>query len=168
MPRSMHRLADDQRRDCGNSGRRHAAFAAAATVAFVVSASVAAQTPPSSAGQIPDLASTTFALLALGADWRDPPAGSGRGPVRQDPDHPFVGNVGNNGRQVTVRLGNYRDPVLKPWAAAQMREFNEEVISGKRAVGSRRKRAAIRAACRGNCSIRPSRCISSRRPKRCG
>ncbi len=135
MPTSMHRLADDRRRDCRDSGRRGAALVVAATVAFMVSASVAAQTPPSSAGPVPDLASTTFAWLALGADWRDPPAGSGRGPVRQDPDHPFVGNVGNNGRQVTVRLGNYRDPVLKPWAAAQMRESNEEVISGKRAVG---------------------------------
>ena len=120
MPRSMHRLADDRRRDRPDSGRRGAAVMVAATVAFMVTASVAAQTP-SSAGQVPDLASTTFAWLALGADWRDPPAGSGRGPVRQDPDHPFVGNVGNNGRQVTVRLGNYRDPVLKPWAAAQMR-----------------------------------------------
>ena len=82
---------------------------------------------------IPNLASTSFAWLS-GADWFDPTPGL-RGPIRQDPDYPYVGNVGANGRQVTVRLGNYKDPVLKPWAARQMRESNEEVISGKRAVG---------------------------------
>jgi len=34
---------------------------------------------------VPDLASTSFAWLALGADWRDPPAGSGRGPGQAGP-----------------------------------------------------------------------------------
>ncbi len=82
---------------------------------------------------IPDLASVDFAWLALGADWRDPPAGSGHGPIKPDPDHPFHSNVDGPG-QVTIRLGDYKDPVLKPWAAAQMRASNEEAISGKRAV----------------------------------
>jgi hypothetical protein len=36
--------------------------------------------------------------------------------------------------QVTVRLGNWRDPVLKPWAAEQMRFSNEEVLTGKRGL----------------------------------
>ena len=36
--------------------------------------------------------------------------------------------------QVTVRLGNWKDPVLKPWAAEQMRISNEEVLSGKRGL----------------------------------
>jgi hypothetical protein len=31
-------------------------------------------------------------------------------------------------------MGNYKDPVLKPWAAAQMRESNEEVLGGKRSM----------------------------------
>jgi hypothetical protein len=84
--------------------------------------------------KIPALASIKFAWLSLGADWRDPPAGSGHGPIKFDPDHPFVGNVGNRGRQVTVRIGNYKDPVLKPWAAAQMLASNEETLSGKRKV----------------------------------
>ena len=97
----------------------------------MTAAPVSAQT---ATDHIPNLASKNFAWLS-GADWFDPPPGTGRGPIRQDPDHPYVGNVGANGRQVTVRLGNYKDPVLKPWAAKQMRESNEEVISGKRAVG---------------------------------
>jgi hypothetical protein len=84
-------------------------------------------------GAVPALASISFAWLADGADWRDPPAGSGHGPIKQDPAYPFHGNLDGPG-QVTIRLGNYRDPVLKPWAAAQMRASNEEAISGKRAV----------------------------------
>src|SRR5216684_2999152 len=114
---------------------RMRAAPALAFAAFCLSMALApasAQTPGKN--DIPNLASTSFAWLS-GADWFDPPPGAGRGPIRQDPDYPFVGNVGASGRQVTVRLGNYKDPVLKPWAAKQMRESNEEVISGKRAVG---------------------------------
>jgi hypothetical protein len=108
-------------------------------IAAALCASAAAVGPASAQApakdKIPNLASTSFAWLS-GADWFDPPPGTpGRGPIRQDPDHPFVGNIGANGRQVTVRLGNYKDPVLKPWAAKVMRESNEEVLSGKRAVG---------------------------------
>ena len=82
---------------------------------------------------IPALASIKFAWIAVGADWRDPPAGSGHGPMKRDPAHPFHGNLDGPG-QVTIRLGNTDDPVLKPWAAAQMRASNEEAITGKRAV----------------------------------
>ena len=84
-------------------------------------------------GGIPDLASVDFAWLAMGADWNDPPAGVGHGPIKPDPDHPYHGNLDGPG-QVTIRLGNYKDSVLKPWAAAQMLASNEEAISGKRAV----------------------------------
>ena len=82
--------------------------------------------------KIPELASSSFAWLAFGADWRDPPAGM-RGPIKPDPDHPYHGNLDGPG-QVTPRLGNYKDPVLKPWAAAQMRESNEEVLRGDRSM----------------------------------
>jgi hypothetical protein len=98
-----------------------------------------AQTAPqatsrsASKGGIPDLASVDFAWLAMGADWKDPPAGAGHGPIKSDPDHAYHGNLDGPG-QVTIRLGNYKDRVLKPWAAAQMLASNEEALSGKRAV----------------------------------
>src|SRR5882724_8532836 len=95
-------------------------------------ASVAPASPAWAQGKIPDLASSTFAWLSAGADWRDPPAGK-RGPIRHDPDHAYHGNLDGPG-QVTVRLGNWKDPVLKPWAAAQMKASNEEVFSGERQV----------------------------------
>jgi hypothetical protein len=87
----------------------------------------AAQTPE----KIPALGSTKFAWLAIGADWHDPPPGTpGHGPMKQDPAYPFHGNADGPG-QVTMRFGDYRDPVLKPWAAAAMKASNEETLSGK-------------------------------------
>jgi hypothetical protein len=88
--------------------------------------------PTASKGAVPELASTTFGWQSVAADWQDAPAGL-RGPIKPDPDHPFHGNLDGPG-QVTLRIGNYKDPILKPWAAAVIRESNEEVLSGKRAV----------------------------------
>src|SRR5216684_4428903 len=89
-----------------------------------------AQTPAKD--PVPNLASSSFAWLALGADWLNPPAGL-RGPIKNDPDHPFHGNLDGPG-QVTLRIGNTKDPILKPWAAMQMLASNEEALSGKRGV----------------------------------
>ena len=83
---------------------------------------------------IPNLSSTQFAWLSDGADWKDPPTGTpGHGRIKNDPDHPFLGNVEaiRSGRQPTLRIGDYRDPVLKPWAAAFMKATNEEALAGK-------------------------------------
>ncbi len=90
-----------------------------------------AQTPADA--KIPNLASIEFAWLAAGVHWFDPPAGMGRGPIRQDPAHAYHGNLDGPG-QVTPDIGNVKDPVLKPWAAKQMQESNEEVLSGKRGL----------------------------------
>lgn len=83
---------------------------------------------------IPNLSSTQFAWLSDGADWKDPPAGTaGHGRIKNDPEHPFLGNVEaiRSGRQPTLRIGDYRDPVLKPWAAQFMKATNDEALSGK-------------------------------------
>jgi hypothetical protein len=106
---------------------RLAAIAAALGAAL---SSAAAQT--ASSAKIPELASAAFAWRSVGAEWRDAPAGL-RGPIKNDPDHAYHMNLNGPG-QSTLRLGNYKDPVLKPWAAAQMRESNDEVLSGKRGL----------------------------------
>jgi len=83
---------------------------------------------------IPNLASIDFAWLAEGADWMDPPAGTpGHGRIKNDPDHPFLGNVDalRSGRQPTLRIGDAKDPVLKPWAAKVMADSNEEALTGR-------------------------------------
>ena len=107
-----------------------AAFCAGIAIC-AVSTGACAQAPVKDA--IPALASIKFAWIAMGADWRDPPPGSGHGPMKEDPAYPFHGNLDGPG-QVTSRFGDTQDPVLKPWAAAQMLASNEEVLSGKRAV----------------------------------
>src|SRR5262245_45911487 len=74
-------------------------------------------------GKIPDLSSSSTqawtpltaggGIARYGTGWFDPPAGL-RGPIKQHPDYPLRGN--DTGRP-TPALGNYKDPILKPWAA---------------------------------------------------
>jgi len=108
-----------------------------ASTALVTCASSAfAQAP----GKIPDLASSsTFAWTPLtiaggiaryGTGWFDPPNGL-RGPIKQHPDYPLRGNETGN---PTPALGNWKDPILKPWAAEKMRLSNEELLSGKTGI----------------------------------
>jgi hypothetical protein len=116
--------------------------------AFALSACILAGADNSafaqSSGKIPEFASnpSSWAWVRIRADgrnalygdgWLDPPAGM-RGPIRNHPDHPLQGNNDRVGRQVTVAIGNYLDPILKPWAAEQMRISNEEVLTGKRGM----------------------------------
>jgi hypothetical protein len=106
--------------------------------AFCACVALCAINTPASAevpatAKVPDLASINFAWLAAGVHWFDPPPGLGRGPIRQDPAYHYHSNVDGPG-QVTPDIGNTKDPVLKPWAAAQMQESNEEVLSGRRGL----------------------------------
>src|SRR5260370_2964375 len=101
----------------------------ASAMLWAAPAGASAQTPTSS--KIPDLASINFAWLAMGVHWFDPPPGLGRGPIRQDPAYHYHSNVDGPG-QVTPDIGYTKDPVLKPWAAKEMQESNEEVLTGKR------------------------------------
>src|SRR5204863_1938539 len=57
---------------------------------------------------IPNLASAEFGWQSNVADWQDPPAGSGHGPIKPDPDHPFISNAegARTGRPPTKRIGN--------------------------------------------------------------
>ena len=112
-----------------SSSHSRAAMSVALWLSFATTPA-AAQTAPS--GKIPELASSTFAWLIIRPEWLPPPAGL-RGPIPPDPEQRQHMNQDGAG-QVTVRLGNWRDPVLKPWAAEQMRISNEEVITGKRGL----------------------------------
>jgi hypothetical protein len=113
--------------------RRAAWLLAAAVLAICANAPVNAQTPGAISGLSSsiDQAWTPLArdgrIARYGTGWFDPPAGL-RGPIKQHPDHPLRGN--ETGRP-TPALGNYNDPILKPWAAEKMRQSNEELLSGK-------------------------------------
>jgi len=133
----MSKYARDSKLHCDpyKSLMRCALIAAVASIA-VFAAGASAQAPSReqglAKGKIPELASAQFAWLAIGVTWFDPPPGLGRGPIRADPAHPYVGNRDRG--QVTLHIGDTKDPVLKPWAAKQMQESNDEVLSGKRGL----------------------------------
>jgi hypothetical protein len=112
--------------------RRGPLVAFTASLAVLATAAAAPGRSPAKSS-IPALGSGGFAWLALGVNWLDPPAGLGHGPIKQDPAYPFHGNRDGPG-QVTPHIGDTKDPVLKPWAAKQMQESNEEVLSGKRGL----------------------------------
>jgi hypothetical protein len=64
-----------------------------------------------------------------GDDYIAPP--SGPGPVKYDPAHPFIPTQPDTAIQPTYRIADVTNPILKPWAAEQMRKANAEVLAGK-------------------------------------
>lgn len=86
------------------------------------------------AEDIPALASSEFGWQSNVADWQAPPKGTpGHGPIGMDPAHPFTSNAeaARLGIPPTLRIGDAKDPVLKPWAAKLMADSNEEALSGR-------------------------------------
>jgi len=135
----MSVFAETVRGTCARAAHWLGVFAGSAFIAACADGSALAQT----SGKIPELSSSTFKWVRVRADgrnalygdgWLDPPAGL-RGPIKAHPDHPLRGNQDRGpGQQVTRAIGNHMDPILKPWAAEQMRVSNEEVLSGKRGM----------------------------------
>src|SRR6266478_2811035 len=135
----MSVFAEAVRGTCARAAQWLGVFAGSAIIAACADGSALAQT----SGKIPELSSSTFKWVRVRADgrnalygdgWLDPPAEL-RGPIKPHPDHPLRGNQDRGpGQQVTRAIGNHMDPILKPWAAEQMRVSNEEVLSGKRGM----------------------------------
>src|SRR5262252_1403297 len=111
-------------------GLRIAGAIAALSAAALVPG-VRAQTD--SKQDIPEFASINYGWQHNEEDWLDAPPGAVHGPIREKPEYPFVNNADGNRthQQVTVRITNTKDPILKPWAAAQIEATNQEVLSGK-------------------------------------
>jgi hypothetical protein len=80
-------------------------------------------------GPIPDFApddhTSWFPDRPAGDDFLPPP--SGPGPVLADKGHPYVPNGEG---QPTYRVADLSNPILKPWAVAQMKKANDEVLAG--------------------------------------
>ena len=85
---------------------------------------------------IPDFASINFGWQTNEEDWQPVADSPNHGPIRNDPAYPFVNNAdGNRTRtQVTVRVTNTQDPILKPWAAAEIQKTNEEILRGEHPI----------------------------------
>jgi hypothetical protein len=117
-----------------SSAPRRFAWARSVFAGFMIAAAPGGA-PAESNNPIPDLSSAGFGWQTNVDDWQDPPPGHGHGPIGDDPAHPFTSSVkaSRAGGQPTNRFGNFKDPVLKPWAAAQMQASNDEVLKGERA-----------------------------------
>ena len=89
-----------------------------------------------SVSTIPPFASANFGWQSNLEDWEDAPPGATHGPIRNDPAYPFLTNVEGNraGTGATRRITNTKDPVLKPWAAAQIQATNDEILHGVRDI----------------------------------
>jgi len=83
---------------------------------------------------IPQLESSTVGWSKVADDFQPPV--SGAGPVTYEKNHPYVPN-NNQGRQVTFRIADLTNPILKPWTIEKMREQNELAAAGKRAYEAR-------------------------------
>ena len=135
----MSRFGQTSWGTCARAARWIGVWAGSACIAACAGGSALGQ----ESGKIPQLASSTFGWVRVREDdrnalygdgWLNPPAGR-RGPIKAHPDYPLRGNLGRGpGQQVTVAIGDYLDPILKPWAAEQMRFSNEEVLTGKRGM----------------------------------
>jgi hypothetical protein len=115
------------------SGARRTAMSGGIAALVAASAPAAAT---ESANAIPLLASANYGWQTNVADWRDPPAGSGHGPIKPDPAHPFTSNAegARTGTQPTKRIGNAKDPALKTWAAVQMQASNDAALANDMAI----------------------------------
>ena len=109
-------------------------FCAASLAAVALIPAAVAEPPGKDA--IPHLADHNFGWQTNVGDWQEPPPGLGHGPIKNDPAHPYISNAegGRTGRQPTIRIADVKDPILKPWAAAQMKASNEEALTGTRQV----------------------------------
>ena len=108
-------------------------FAAMVAAAALIPAAIA---EPQGKDAIPHFADPNFGWQTNVADWQEPPPGLGHGPIKPDPAHPFMSNAeaGRRGLQPTLRIGDAKDPILKPWAAQFMQASNEEALTGTRQV----------------------------------
>src|SRR5258708_10550677 len=108
-------------------------FAAMVAAAALIPAAIA---EPEGKDAIPHFDDPNFGWPTNVADWQEPPPGLGHGPIRPDPAHPFMSNAeaGRRGLQPTLRIGDAKDPILKPWAAQFMQASNDEALTGTRQV----------------------------------
>src|SRR5258708_12213465 len=118
------------------SASRLSAVAGHVIAGFVAATALSAAGGADRDNSVPRFASATFGWQTNVADWRDPPPGHGHGPIKPDPAHPFTSNAeaARTGTQPTKRIGNAKDPALKPWAAALMQASKDAALHSELAI----------------------------------
>src|SRR6185436_3963699 len=110
-----------------------------AMLAAALAAGIAYAASAPAKDSIPELGGREFAWNVNFWDYQlDPPPGSGHGPMKTDPHYPYNSQIQNGGLfrdgELTVSIMDTKDPILKPWAAAQIQQTNDELLSKKRGL----------------------------------
>jgi hypothetical protein len=98
-------------------------------VGLALAADTAAPRFPSG---IPDFSSSNMGWASDGIEFLPMP-GEKYVPITSDPAHPYCGNriLAKCNFQNLPPIGDTNNSVLQPWAAAQMRQTNAEILAGK-------------------------------------
>jgi len=107
-----------------------AATASAITIAGVALA--ADTSAPRFPSGIPDFSSHDMGWASDGVEFLPLP-GEKFVPITNDPAHPNCGNriLPKCGNQILPAIGDTTNPILQPWAAAQMKRNNAEILAGE-------------------------------------
>jgi hypothetical protein len=101
-------------------------------VACVLAAASLASMAAPTEQKVPQLMSRAFGWSVSSWDFLiDAPPGAGHGPMKTDPAYPYNSQIQNGGRvfvPLSVPIVDAKDPILKPWAAKQMQESNEQLL----------------------------------------
>lgn len=81
---------------------------------------------------VPDFSSNNMGWASEGVEFFPVP-GEKFVPVSNDPAHPHCGNRIDPkcGNQILPPIADTKNPILQPWAAAQMQRTNAEILAGK-------------------------------------
>ncbi|MDE2475013.1 MAG: hypothetical protein KGO48_08220, partial [Alphaproteobacteria bacterium] len=109
--------------------------AAAVLAAGLISATaaLAADTAvPHLASGLPDFSSANMGWASNGVEFLPMP-GARFKPVSNDPAHPYCGNRirPECGNQFSEPVADTSNPILQPWAAAQMKQTNAKILAGE-------------------------------------
>jgi hypothetical protein len=109
-------------------------YGSLSAIAVASLAAAAAVNAAPSASAIPPLGSADFGWSKAADDFQGPV--SGPGPVTFEKAHPYIAN-NDRGEQVTVRIADLTNPILKPWAIERMKKSNDDAAAGKEAYEAR-------------------------------
>ncbi len=113
---------------------RKAACGGAMAVCAAGIALAADQPAPRFPNGVPDFSSHNMGWAANGIEFLPVP-GEKFVPITSDPQHPYCGNrrLPKCNFQNLPPIADTANPILQPWAAAQMRRTNQQILSGKTA-----------------------------------
>ena len=138
MQRALQPVRESAMAECFPFRRNWlAASVAAGALGFSALAglALAADEPaPRLASGVPDFSSNNMGWASDGIEFFPVP-GEKFVPITSDPAHPYCGNriLPKCGNQNLPPIGDTANPILQPWAAAEMKRTNAAILGGKEA-----------------------------------